>query len=211
MAQELCVIVGDEDRARLEAIVGDRNRLLKHVQRARIVLLCAERLPVLQVAVRAGVSRPAVWRWQQRYAEAGVEGLLRDKTRPPGKKPVPIETVNQVLALTCGEPPGEMTHWTGRAMAKTVGLSLHTVQRIWQASRLQPHRLRTFKRSTDPALAEKVEDIVVRPEEDRFATADLIRAMTVTGTAPELRDRMRRLQEAGYDEVVCKSPPAAKP
>src|SRR6516225_10191502 len=211
MAQELCVVVGDEDRARLEAIIGDRNRLLKQTQRARIVLLSAERLPVLQVAVRAGVSRPVVWRWQRRYAEAGVQGLLRDKTRPPGKKPVPIETVNKVLALTCGEPPGEMTHWTGRAMAKTVGLSLHTVQRIWQASRLQPHRLRTFKRSTDPALAEKVEDIVVRPEEDRFATADLIRAMTVTGTAPELRDRMRRLQEAGYDEVVCKSPPAAKP
>lgn len=160
MGQELCVVVSDADRARLEAIVGDRNRLLKHGQRARIVLLSAERLPVLQVAIRAGVSRPAVWRWQRRYAEAGVEGLLRDKTRPPGKKPVPIATVNKVLALTCGEPPGEMTHWTGRAMAKTVGLSLHTVQRIWQANRLQPHRLRTFKRSTDPALAEKVEDIV---------------------------------------------------
>ena len=54
MAQELCVVVSDEDSARLEAIVGDRNRLLKHVQRARIVLLSAERLPVLQVAVRAG-------------------------------------------------------------------------------------------------------------------------------------------------------------
>ena len=160
MAQELCVAVSDEDRARLEAIVGDRNRLLKHVQRARIVLLSAERLPVLQVAVRAGVSRPAVWRWQRRYAETGVEGLLRDKTRPPGKKPVPSATINKVLALTCGDPPGEMTHWTGRAMAKTVGLSLHTVQRIWQANRLQPHRVRTFKRSTDPALAEKVEDIV---------------------------------------------------
>ena len=107
------------DRARLEAIVNDRNRPLKHVQRARIVLLSADRLPVLQVAVRAGVSRPVVWRWQRRYAEAGVQGLLRDKTRPPGKKPVPIETVNKVLAPTCGEPPGEMTHWTGRAMATT--------------------------------------------------------------------------------------------
>jgi len=106
------------------------------------------------------VTRPAVWFWQRRYAEAGIAGLLRDKTRPPGKQPVPIETVNKVLALTCGEPPGEMTHWTGRAMAKTIGLALHTVQRIWHANRLQPHRLRTFKRSTDPALAEKVEDIV---------------------------------------------------
>ena len=160
MAQELCVVVSDEDRVRLEAIIDDRTRPVKHVQRARIVLLSAERLPVLQVAGRAGVSRPAVWRWQRRYAEAGVAGLLRDKTRAPGKKPVAIETVNKVLALTCGDPPGEMTHWTGRAMAKTVSLALHTVQRIWRANRLQPHRLRTFKRSSDPALAEKVEDIV---------------------------------------------------
>jgi transposase len=160
MVQELSVISSDEDRVRLEAIVGDRNRLLKQTQRARIVLLSAERLPVLQVAVRAGVSRPVVWRWQRRYAEAGVEGLLRDKTRPPGKKPVAIETVNKVLALTCGEPTGEMTHWTGRAMAKTVGLALNTAQQIWKTNRLQRHRLRTFKRSTDPALAEKVEDIV---------------------------------------------------
>src|SRR5215470_8945959 len=96
MAQELCVVVSDEDRVRLEAIIGDRTRPVKHVQRARIVLLSAERLPVLQVAGRAGVSRPAVWRWQRRYAEAGVAGLLRDKTRAPGKKPVAIETVNKV-------------------------------------------------------------------------------------------------------------------
>ena len=109
MAQELCVVVSEEDRVRLEAIVGDRTRPVKHVQRARIVLLSAERLPVLQVAGRAGVSRPAVWRWQRRYAEAGLAGLLRDKTRAPGKKPVAIETVNKVLALTCGDPPGEMT------------------------------------------------------------------------------------------------------
>ena len=81
MTQELCVVVSDEDRVRLEAIIGDRTRPVKHVQRARIVLLSAERLPVLQVAGRAGVSRPAVWRWQRRYAEAGVAGLLRDKTR----------------------------------------------------------------------------------------------------------------------------------
>ena len=160
MAQELCVVVSAEDRARLAAIIDDRNRPLKHVQRAQIVLFSAYRLPVLQVARRAGVSRPAVWRWQRRYADAGVDGLLRDKTRPPGKEPVPTATVAKVLALTCGEPTGEATHWTGRAMAKAVGLSLRTVQRIWQAHHLQPHRIRTFKRSNDPAFAEKVEDIV---------------------------------------------------
>jgi transposase len=131
MAQEVCVIVGMEDRARLVAIINDRNRPLKHIQRAHIILFSADRLPVLQVARRAGTSRPAVWRWQKRYAEAGVEGLLRDKTRPPGRKPVPTATVARVLALTQSEPPGETTHWTGRAMAKAVGLSLRAVQRIW--------------------------------------------------------------------------------
>ena len=154
------MIVGAEERARLAAVVGDRSRPLKHVQRAWIVLFSAERLPVLEVARRAGVSRPAVWRWQRRFAEEGVDGLLRDKTRPPGKPPLPAATVAKVLALTCTEPPGEATHWTGRAMAKAVGISLRAVQRIWEAHRLQPHRVRTFKRSNDPAFAQKVEDIV---------------------------------------------------
>jgi transposase len=160
MAQTVSVIVTAEERVRLAAIVGDRSRPLKHVQRARIVLHSADRLPVLEVARRASVSRPAVWRWQRRYAEEGVDGLLHDKTRPPGTAPVPMTTVAKVLALTCAEPPGETTHWTGRAMAAAVGLSLRTIQRIWEAHRLQPHRLRTFKRSKDPAFAEKVEDIV---------------------------------------------------
>src|SRR3954452_19194071 len=157
MAQTVSVIVGSEDRARLAAILGDRNRPLKHVQRANIILFSAERLSVLEVARRAGVSRPAVWRWQRRYAEQGVEGLLRDKTRKPGRAPLPTATVARVLALTCSEPPGTVTHWTGRAMAKTVGISLRAVQRIWAANRLQPHRIRTFKRSRDPAFAAKIE------------------------------------------------------
>lgn len=160
MAQDLCVIVSSEDRARLAAIVPDRKRLHKHVLRARIILHSVDRLSAAETARRAGVSRPAVWRWQRRYAETGVEGLLRDKTRRPGKAPLPQTTVARVLALTCAEPPGTATQWTGRAMAKAVGVSLRSVQRIWEAHRLQPHRLRTFKRSTDPAFAEKVEDIV---------------------------------------------------
>ena len=160
MAQTSCVILSFDDRERLAAIIADRNRPLKHVQRARIILHSDERLSVLEVAKRAGVSRPAVWRWQQRYAEEGIEGLLRDTTRPPGKAPLPARTLAKVLSITCSEPPGEATHWTGRAVAERVGISLRAVQRIWQAHRLQPHRVRSFKRSQDPAFAEKVEDIV---------------------------------------------------
>jgi len=160
------VIVSSEERAGLAALVADRNRPRKHVERAHIVLYLADRLTAAEVARRAGVSRPAVWRWQRRFAEAGVEGLLRDKTRRPGTAPLPQATVARVLAATCAKPLGAATHWTGRAMAKAMGIGLGSVQRIWAAHRLQPHRLRTFKRSTDPAFAEKVEDIVglyIRP------------------------------------------------
>ncbi len=159
MAQTVCVIPSAADLARLSAIVADRGRPLKHIQRARIVLLSAERLCVLDVAQQAGVSRPAVWRWQLRYAEEGVEASYA--TRPVARKPPhSTDTVAEVLALTCSEPPGEVTHWTGRALAQAVGISLRSVQRIWDAHRLQPHRVRSFKRSNDPAFAEKVEDIV---------------------------------------------------
>jgi Homeodomain-like domain-containing protein len=85
MAQDVCVIVNAEDRARLAAIIDDRNRPLKHIQRAQIILFSADRLPVLQVARRADTSRPAVWRWQKRYAEAGVEGCCATKPGRPAE------------------------------------------------------------------------------------------------------------------------------
>jgi hypothetical protein len=160
MAQSVCLVVSADDRARLEALVADQNRPQKHVARARLVLLSADRLDVAMVARRAGVSRPAVWRWQQRFAEAGVDGLLRDKTRKPGKAPLGGALVRRVVALTCAEPPGETTHWTGRAMAAAAGISLRSVQRIWAAHKLQPHRIRTFKRSRDPEFMAKLEAIV---------------------------------------------------
>jgi hypothetical protein len=160
MAQTVSPIVSAEDRARLVAIADDRSRPLKHVQRARIILYCAERLPVQVVARRAGVSRPAVWRWQRRWAEGGVERLLREGSRKPGKPRTPLNVVAKVVAMTCAEAPGEVTHWTGRAMAAATGLSLSTIQRIWEAHDLQPHRIRSFKLSKDPAFAAKVEDIV---------------------------------------------------
>src|ERR687886_1970911 len=156
MAQSVCPVISAEDRARLEAIVADRNRPQKHVARARLVLLSAERLDVAAIARRAGIGRPAVWRWQRRYAEAGGDGLLRDKTRKPGKTPLGSELVRRMVALTCAEPPGEVTHWTGRAMAAAAGVSLRSVQRIWAAHKLQPHRIRTFKRSRDPDFLAKL-------------------------------------------------------
>ena len=110
-----------------------------------------------------------MWRWQRRFAEHGVRGLLRDKTRPPGTPPLPADTVARVVAMTCAEPSGEATHWTGRAMAEPAGISLSSVQprarrppiALRRAEHdVQPHRLRTCKRANDPAFAEKRREIV---------------------------------------------------
>ena len=160
MAQTVCVVLSAADRRQLEAVIGDRRRARKHVERARIVLSSADRLPVQRIAMSIGVSRPMVWRWQQRFAEAGVEGLLRDKTRKPGKMPIPADIVARVVALTCSAPPHEATHWTASAMAEATGTSPSSVLRVWRAHKLRPHRVRTFKLSRDPAFAAKLRDIV---------------------------------------------------
>ena len=106
--------------------------------------------------------------------EEGVDGLLRDKTRPPGMPPLGEAVAERVVALTLGEPPGETTHWTGRLMAKAAQISLTSVQRIWRAHGLAPHRLRTFKLSKDPKFAEKVRDIVASARAFLYAAAVML-------------------------------------
>lgn len=148
------------DRARLEALVSDRNTLQKHVWRSRIVLLSADGHGTHAIMREAGIAKTAVWRWQERFMQEGVEGLLHDKTRPPGLAPLEADMVEQVVALTQQDPPGETTHWTAPAMAEAAGISVSSVQRIWRGHGLQPHRVRQFKLSTDPAFAAKLRDVV---------------------------------------------------
>jgi hypothetical protein len=160
MRQRIAVDVSPSDRRRLEAIVADRNSPQKHVWRAKVALAAADGLGTAAVGRRAGLSRPSVRRWRERFAQEGVAGLLRDKTRKPGTPPLPPAVVDRVVGLTLGEPPGEVTHWTGRMMARAAGVSLRSVQRIWAAHRLAPHRVRTFKLSRDPAFVSKLHDVV---------------------------------------------------
>ena len=148
------------DRRRLSTVVRDRNAPHKHVWRAEIVLLSADGVGTNEIMRRTGKAKPVVWTWQARFMAEGVDGLLRDKTRKPGKPPLPAATVQRVVDLVTGPPPGETTHWTGRILAKEAGISLRSVQRILEAHQLTPHRIRTFKLSTDPKFAEKLRDVV---------------------------------------------------
>ena len=152
--------VSPGDRRRLEAIVGDRNAPQKHVWRASIILATADGCGTAEIMRRSGKSKPVVWRWQARFMAEGVAGLTRDKTRKPGKPPLPAATVQRVVDLALGPPPCQATHWTGRLLAKAAGISLRSVQRILEAHKLAPHRIRTFKLSNDPRFAEKLKDIV---------------------------------------------------
>jgi transposase len=154
------VNVTPEDRRRLEAIVAERSAPQKHVWRAKIILATAEGCGTFEVMRRSGKSKPVVWRWQERFMAEGVDGLLRDKTRKPGKAPLPAETVQRVVDLALGPPPGETTHWTGRMLAAAAGVSLRSVQRILEANQFVPQRIRTFKLSNDPKFADKLRDIV---------------------------------------------------
>ena len=160
MREGIAVEASAVDRARLEAIVADRNSPQKHVWRARIVLLTADGLGTNEIMRQAGTSKVTVWRWQERFMRSGVAGVLRDKSRPSRIAPLPASVHERTVALTLGDPPGEATRWTAEMMARAAGISVSSVQRIWRAHGLRPHRVRQFKLSRDPEFVPKLRDIV---------------------------------------------------
>jgi transposase len=160
MRKDVVVEISAVDRARLEAIAADRNSPQKHVWRARIVLLTGAGLGTVEIMRCTGKSKTCVWRWQERFMQEGVAGLLRDKTRPSRIPPLGPDIAERVIVLTQQDPYGETTHWTAAMMAMAAGISVSSVQRIWRTHGLQPHRVRQFKLSTDPQFAAKLRDIV---------------------------------------------------
>jgi len=152
--------VSSADLDRLRALVSDRNAPQKHVWRARIVLLTGEGVGTSAIMRETSKSKTCVWRWQERFADEGFEGLLRDKTRPSRIPKLDPAVAERVVTLTMEPPVAEATHWTGAAMAEAAGVSVSSVQRIWRSHGLQPHRIRQFKLSKDPAFVDKLRDVV---------------------------------------------------
>ena len=152
MRTGVSIDISASDRLRLEAVVRDRNAAQKHVWRAAIVLLSGDGIGTHEIMRQTGTSKTCVWRWQERFAEEGVDGLLRDKTRPSRLAPLSPEVAARVVGLTLEAPPGETTHWTAAAMATATAISVGSVQRIWRKHGLQPHRIRTFSSPTTSGL-----------------------------------------------------------
>lgn len=152
--------LSDSDRKALERLVANRNTAAKIVWRARIVLATARGLKTSAIVRETGKDKTTVWRWQRRFVAAGVEGLMRDKTRKPGTPPLSAELKAKVLAKTATETPPNATHWSARSIAKEFDISYTSVQRIWREAGIKPHLVKTFKISNDPEFEEKVTDVV---------------------------------------------------
>ena len=129
------IAIGAADRERLERLVRDRNTPQKVVWRARIVLLASDGLTAEAIAAAVGKSLLTVRRWRHRFVAKGVDGLLKDATRPSRVKPLPPEKIKQVVHMTLHAKPPNATHWSVRSMAKAAGSSYSSVQRIWHAAR----------------------------------------------------------------------------
>jgi len=127
--------------------------------RARMILSCAEGNANKAVAGKLGVRSQTVGKWRKRFVERRLDGLL-DEPRPGAPRKVSDAAVERVLTMTLESTPQDATHWSTRSLAAASGLSRSTVNRIWRAFSLQPHRNETFKLSKDPLFIEKVRDIV---------------------------------------------------
>ncbi len=130
--------------------------------RARIVLFAADGYSNNRIAQELDISRVTVIDWRRRFVEGGVDALaeIRRGGTPGRIQALPKATVDAIIDMTLHSTPKGATHWSCRSMAKAVGVSSASVQRIWDAHGLKPHRVETFKLSTDPQFMEKLTDVV---------------------------------------------------
>ena len=153
------ITVTPNARQQLESMVRSHSLAQGLVRRARIALLAADGMTNTDIAQQLGISKPTVGKWRQRFIEQGLMGLY-DELRPGAPRSIDDERIAELIRTTLKSKPKDGTHWTCRSIAEETKLSKSTVQRLWKAFSLQPHRQKHFKLSTDPFFVEKVRDIV---------------------------------------------------
>jgi transposase len=153
------LVLSESERSELQSLAARRNTAQALALRARIVLACATGDENRAVAIRLGVHPMTVGKWRRRFVEQRQDGLL-DQPRSGAPRSIDDARIEATIVRTLESVPPDATHWSSRGMARACGLSVSTVQRIWRAFGLQPHRLETFKLSTDPDFVAKVRDVV---------------------------------------------------
>jgi transposase len=153
------IVVGDEERQKLQEWARRPKTSQRLALRARIVLGCADGLENRQVARQLRITDQTVCKWWERFRRSRLDGLV-DEPRPGAPRKIVDPQVEALITRTLKSGPSQATHWSTRSMAAAVGMSQSTVSRVWRAFGLQPHRVETFKLSADPFFVEKVCDIV---------------------------------------------------
>ena len=154
------VVLRRGDRSRLERLTRARTTAQRVVERAHIVLASADGEAGNAICARLGVSRPTVTSWLDRYDADGVAGLVADRPRSGRPKQITIADEAAIIDRTLRTAPATGTHWSTRLMAHATGHHHATIARIWRAHGLKPHRVKYFKRSTDPEFVAKLRDVV---------------------------------------------------
>jgi transposase len=153
------VTLTEAEAAELASLAGRRRTAQALALRARIVLACAEGAQNKEVAASLNVHPMTVGKWRRRFLANRIDGL-HDEPRSGAPRTIDDARIEAVVVRTLESQPEGATHWSSRGMAHVSGLSVTSVQRIWRAFGLQPHRHETFKLSTDPDFVTKVRDVV---------------------------------------------------
>jgi transposase len=159
-APAAAVVVSDEKRRELARFSASRSIPQSVALRAKIVLGAADGVGNKILARRLATSLPTVLLWRGRYQAEGLLGILEERPRSGRPKQIAPEQEAALIEMTLRTTPKNATHWSVRSMAREQGVSPATVQRIWKKHHLQPHRVESFKFSTDPQFVAKVRDIV---------------------------------------------------
>ena len=153
------IVLDEAEKRELTALTRKHGAPQAIAERARIVLAAASGLKNKEIAERLGVCSHTVGTWRNRFAERRLDGLY-DEPRPGAPRKIGDDEIAFTIRKTLETRPKGATHWSLRSMAKEIGHAPSTVHRIWRAFGLQPHRVETFKLSSDPLFVEKVRDIV---------------------------------------------------
>jgi len=152
--------MSDGQREALEVLARSQIAPHRQVQRAEALLLAADGVANTRIAARVGVNASTVRAWRARFAEDGLAKLGKVREGRGRKSTIPQDKIDEIVELTQHSKPDGQTHWSCRTMAKKVGVSPATVQRVWSARGLKPHLVHTFKLSNDPRFEEKLIDVV---------------------------------------------------
>jgi len=154
------ITLSSEEKNMLTEISRGQKTSLRLAQRAKIVLLAAGGMRNIDIAGRLRVSRFKVSRWRVRYCQFGLSGIEKDAPRSGRRPKLPAVKRKEIVRMTLQQKPENATHWSCRRMAVRAGVSAATVGRIWREHGIKPHRVKTFKLSTDKHFVEKLEAIV---------------------------------------------------